>query len=78
MKHTKKTQSFAAITAALALLAATPGDATAAYEPFVGEISYVGLISRQSVGINVMGNYYPIANIRHFSRYWAPPMAETE
>lgn len=42
MKHTKKTQSFAAITAALALLAATPGDATAAYEPFVGEISYVG------------------------------------
>ena len=41
MQHTKKTQGFLSFTAALALLATTPGSATAGMEPFVGEINYV-------------------------------------
>lgn len=41
MQRTKKTQGFLSITAALALLATTPGSATAGMDPFVGEISYV-------------------------------------
>jgi len=41
MQHTRKTQSFFTITAAMALLAATPDNAIAGMEPFVGEISYV-------------------------------------
>lgn len=41
MKHSKQTQGFLTLTAAMALLAATPDHATAGMEPFVGEINYV-------------------------------------
>ncbi len=41
MRHMKKSPCFLSFTAALALLATTPGSATAGMDPFVGEISYV-------------------------------------
>ncbi|MBP6366174.1 MAG: phage tail protein [Nitrosomonas sp.] len=41
MRHIKKSPYFLSFTVALALLATTPGSATAGLEPFVGEISYV-------------------------------------
>ena len=41
MKPTKQTQDFLTLTAAMALMMATPDHVTAGMEPFVGEINYV-------------------------------------
>lgn len=61
MKYSKQTQGFLTLTAAMALLAATPDHATAGTEPFVGEISYVSFNFAPNGWFQCDGQLLPIS-----------------